>query len=156
MLAPANPEFLRRAITLAAENVVSGAKRWFLAHVIDTSRCAIISGSQRNRCGHVLHVASRRAPGGQRLGKDNVAPPVGDALHYGMKTTQWIARSIHHWQPEYRAGKFTIVHDNALGRNLVIIVCHPSKDLAHELQALERVGMQTADRKSTRLNSSHL
>src|SRR3984957_6638555 len=120
------------------------AKRWFLAHVIDTSRCAIISGSQRNRCGHVLHVASRRATGGQRLRKDDVAAPVSDALHYGMKTTQWIPRSIHHWQPEYRAGKFTIVHDNALGRNLVIIVSHPRKDLAHELQALGRVRMQTA------------
>src|ERR1700721_2547236 len=62
------------------------AKRWFLAHVIDTSRCAIISGSQRNRCGHVLHVASRRAPGGQRLGKDDVAAPVSDALHYEAVT----------------------------------------------------------------------
>src|ERR1700686_2733295 len=69
------------------------AERWFLAHVIDSSRCAIIDGSQRDGCGHVLHVAARRAPGGYGLGKNDVAPSVGDALHYGMKAMQRIAGS---------------------------------------------------------------
>ena len=45
------------------------AERWFLAHVIDTSLCPIICGSQRNGCRHVLHVAPRRAPGGYASAK---------------------------------------------------------------------------------------
>src|SRR5207248_11169639 len=72
------------------------AVRWLLADVVDTSRRAIISSSQRDGRGHVLHVASRRTPGSKRLGKNNVASPVKDALHHGIKAAQRIAGSIHH------------------------------------------------------------
>ena len=57
---------------------------------------------------------------------------------------QSIAGSIHHGQPEDRAGKFTVVHHGALRRDLVVIVCHPRENLAHDLDALWGVEMQTA------------
>src|SRR5260370_39195584 len=45
------------------------SERWLLAHVVDTSRCVFICGSQRNGRGHVLDVARGKRQAASVSGK---------------------------------------------------------------------------------------
>src|ERR1700761_9113609 len=82
------------------------AERWLLANVINTTVRALIGRSQRNGRSYIFHIAARRMPCSQGAGKNDVAAPVGNALHYGIKTMQRIAGSVDHRKAQNGSRKF--------------------------------------------------